>query len=168
MKPKPQDITFHYTNEQMVKDLMTLIPFQVSDSVLDAGSGKNKVWYKNIPNYCIADECEIEDGKDFLLYGTILDKENKRYDWIIGNPPFHQGWLFLEKASQISNKGIAFLGNLNFWNSCLPNRFKLLEKRGFYLNKIHIVQDKRWFGRYYFLIFTKQKNKFLSWECKSY
>jgi hypothetical protein len=66
----------------MVKDLMSLIPFEKGDRVLDAGSGKNKIWYKNIPKNCISWECEIEDGKDFL-------KEwNVEVDWVIGNPPF--------------------------------------------------------------------------------
>ena len=152
-----KDITFHYTNEEMVKDLIAITP--ISDSVLDAGSGKNKVWFKNLIGEKY--ECEIEDGVDFLLW-------DKRVDWVIGNPPFHLGWVFLYKASQIANKGIAFLGNLNFWNSCLPNRFDILKERGFYLNKIHIVQDKRWFGRYYYLIFTKKQNKFLSWNTKTY
>ena len=160
-KKEVKDISFHYTKPEMVKDLIDLIPLQANDSVLDAGSGKNKVWYNNIPDYCLKEECEIEDGIDFL---TI----DKHYDWIIGNPPFHLGWKFLEKASEISNKGIAFLGNLNFFNSCLPNRFEKLADREFYLQKIHIVQDKRWFGRYYFLIFTKNANYFISWNTKNY
>ena len=158
---KVKDITFHYTQLEMVKELINLIPLQTNDIVLDAGSGKNKVWYNNIPDYCIKEECEIEDGIDFL---TI----DKQYDWVIGNPPFHLGWKFLEKASEISNKGIAFLGNLNFFNSCLPNRFEKLKSKGFYLQKIHIVQDKRWFGRYYFLLFDKNINNFISWNTKSY
>jgi hypothetical protein len=157
MEKKIKDITFHYTNEQMVKDLIAITP--IKGSVLDAGSGKNKVWYKNLKGKKY--ECEIEDGVDFLTW-------DKKVDWVIGNPPFHQGWLFLDKASQVANKGIAFLGNLNFWNSCLPSRFELLAERGFYLNKLHIVQDKRWFGRYYFLIFTKEKSSFISWNKKSY
>ena len=157
MKDKPKDISFHYTNEQMVKDLISITP--ISGSVLDAGSGKNKVWFNNLIGEKY--ECEIEDGNDFLLW-------DKKVDWVVGNPPFHQGWLFLEKASQVANKGIAFMGNLNFWNSCLPNRFEILKDRGFYLNKIHIIQDKRWFGRYYYLIFTKEPNNFLSWERKTY
>jgi len=151
-----KDITFHYTNEQMAKDLIALVP--LSGSVLDAGSGKNKVWAKNIPN---CKECEIEDGCNFYEW-------SEKVDWIIGNPPFHEGWKFLEKASQIANKGIAFLGNLNFWNSCLPNSFEKLKEKGFYLQKIHIVQDKRWFGRYYYLIFTKKPNDFISWNTKTY
>lgn len=38
-----KDITFHYTNEQMVKDLLAITPISKNQSVLDAGSGKNKV-----------------------------------------------------------------------------------------------------------------------------
>jgi len=148
---------FHYTNEQMVKDLLAITP--ISGSVLDAGSGQNKIWFNNLQGEKY--ECEIEDGCDFYQW-------NKKVDWIVGNPPFHEGWKFLDKASQIANKGIAFLGNLNFWNSCLPNRFEILKKRGFYLNKLHIVQDSRWFGRYYYIIFEKRENTFLSWNVKTY
>lgn len=148
---------FHYTNPQMVKDLIAITP--ILGSVLDAGSGKNKVWFNNLQGEKY--ECEIDDGCNFY-------KWNKKIDWTVGNPPFHEGWKFLDKASQITNKGIAFLGNLNFWNSCLPNRFEVLKERGFYLNKIHIVQDFRWFGRYFYLIFTKNKNEFLSWNVKTY
>lgn len=154
-----RDITFYYTNEQMVKDLIAITP--LSGSVLDAGSGRNKVWYKNIPADLEKYECELEDGVDFLQW-------NKKVNWVIGNPPFHEGWNFLEHASQVTTDGIAFLGNLNFWNSCLPSRFEKLKERGFYLNKIHIVQDKRWFGRYYYLIFTKKENNFISWNGKNY
>lgn len=152
-----RDITFYYTNEQMVKDLLAIIP--IKGSVLDAGSGKNKVWFNNLSGEKY--ECEIENGNDFY-------KWEKQVDWIVGNPPFHEGWKFLNQASLIAKEGIAFLGNLNFWNSCLPNRFEVLRKRGFYLQKIHIVQDKRWFGRYYYLIFTKKLNNFVSWNTKTY
>ena len=166
MKEAPKDITFHYTNEQMVRDLLEFTPYGVGDSVLDAGSGKNKVWFNNFNKWKQGTkvkkyECEIEDGCDFM-------KWEKEVDWVIGNPPFHEGWKFLNRASQLANKGVAFLGNLNFWNSCLPNRFEILKEQGFYLNKLHIVQDKRWFGRYYYLIFTKEPNNFISWEKKSY
>jgi hypothetical protein len=152
-----REATFYCTDEQMVKDLLAITP--INGSVLDAGSGKNKVWYKNLQGEKY--ECEIEDGCDFF-------KWEQKVDWIVGNPPFHLGWKFLDKASQIADKGIAFLGNLNFWNSCLPSRFEILKERGFYLHKIHIVQDKRWFGRYYYLIFMKQPNDFLSWNTKTY
>lgn len=153
-----KDISFHYTNEQMVKDLLAITP--IKGSVLDAGSGKNKVWFNNLKGKKY--ECELEDGCDFLT------QWNKEVDWVVGNPPFHLGWKFLEKASDIAKNGIAFLGNLNFWNSCLPSRLEILKEKGFYLHKIHIVQDKRWFGRYYYLIFKRQTNDFICWNKNTY
>lgn len=157
MKDKPKDITFHYTNEQMVKDLLSLIPAKREDTFLDAGSGKNKVWFNNLKGEKY--ECEIEDGCDFL-------KWDKRVDWVVGNPPFDQQKVFLKKATEIAKIGIAFLGNINFWNGLTPKR--LSEMDGWYLKKIHIVQDKRWFGRYYFLIFGRENKELISWNTKSY
>ena len=158
MKPKKNNpISFHYTNPKMVEDLMKLIPFDDSDIALDAGSGKNKVWQKNCPVECL--ECELEDGCDFL---TDWDQ---KVDWVIGNPPFDQQKDFLKKASEVATKGIAFLGNINFWNGLTPKR--LSEMNGFELQHIHIVSDKRWFGRYYFLIFEKKKG-IMSWTRKTY
>jgi len=158
MKDKPKDITFHYTNEEMVKDLIAITP--LSGSVLDAGSGKNKVWYKNIPENLEKYECEIEDGYDFLEW-------NKKVDWVIGNPPFNIGWKFIEKMTEIAQKGIAVLGNINNFNQFTPKRLEAMKENGFELQHIHIVADKRWFGRYYYLIFEKKKG-FVSWERKTY
>jgi hypothetical protein len=158
MKDKPKDIAFHYTNEQMVKDLISITP--ISGSVLDAGSGKNKVWFNNLIGEKY--ECEIEDGVDFLQW-------DKKVDWVIGNPPYHIGWQFTEKASQITNKGFAWLVNNTEMNSLLtPRRLQIISDNGFTLKSIKVVADKRWFGRYYYLIFTKEQNNFLSWERKTY
>jgi len=159
MKDKPKDITFHYTNEQMVKDLIAITP--LSGSVLDAGSGKNKVWYKNIPDGLEKYECEIEDGVDFMDW-------NKKVDWIIGNPPFNIGWKFMEKSCEIAQTGIAVLGNINNFNQFTSLRLENMKEKDFTLKHIKIVADKRWFGRYYYLIFTKENNDLLSWERKTY
>ena len=162
MKPKPKDITFHYTNEQMAKDLIDIIPFEFcGDSVLDAGSGKNKVWYNNLDETLIKYECEIDDGCDFLEW-------DKKVDWVVGNPPFHLSWVFTEKAIDIANKGIAFLVNNQGLNSQMtPRRLQLMQDRGFELQHVRVVADKRWYGRYYFLIFEKKKG-ILSWAKKGY
>lgn len=149
---------FYYTDEEMVKDLLSITP--ISGSVLDAGSG-DRVWWKNLPENCSVGECEIERGCDFY-------KWDKKVDWVVGNPPFHESWKFFEKASTVANKGIAFLINNLAFNSWTPRRFELFKERGFYLQHIHIVSDKRWFGRYYYLIFTKEPNDFVGWELKSY
>ena len=75
---------FHYTKPEMVGNLVKLVPFQDGDSVLDAGSGRNKVWFNSLPNFVVKYECELEDNCDFL-------KWNKPVDWVIGNPPYDIG-----------------------------------------------------------------------------
>lgn len=158
---KPDNIEDHYTKEEMVLNLLPLVEIDENDSVLDAGSGLNKVWYKNI-NCKTKYECELEEGMDFY-------KWDKKVDWVIGNPPFSHAKDFLLKASEISNKGIAFLVNNNCFNSfLLPSRLERLRQRGFYINKIKVVNDKRWFGRYYFVIFTRNENNFIEYELKTF
>lgn len=161
-KERPPE--FYYTNEQMVKDLLAITP--INGSVLDAGSGKNKVWFNNLIGEKY--ECEIEDGCDFY-------KWDKKVDWVIGNPPFrdkkegeNQIPLWIEKASNIASKGMAFLINHKVINFLTPRRLEKLKEKGFYLQKIHIVSDKRWFGRYYYLIFGREDKKLISWNTKSY
>lgn len=158
---KKRDKEFYYTKDLMVKDLIKLIPFKKGDRVLDAGSGDNKVWYNNIPRECERYECEIERGCDFY-------KWEDKVDWVIGNLPFHIGWDFVSKSLNIAQKGMAFLGNINFFNQFTPRRLELMSKNKFYLNHIHILADKRWFGRYYFIIFEKKNSEFITWNTKTY
>lgn len=159
MSNKPKDISFHYTNEQMAKDLIALTP--ISGSVLDAGSGKNKVWYNNLSGEKY--ECEIEDGVDFL---TQWDKE---VDWVVGNPPYHESWKFTEKALTIASRGIAWLLNNQALNSHFtPSRLQRMSILGFHYTKIVVVADKRWFGRYYYLILEKKENNFIEWKKQTY
>lgn len=157
-----KDITFHYTNPDMVRYLLDILDLDINSSVLDAGSGKNKIWYNLLPNkekY----ECEIEDGVDFIK------DWNKKVDWCIGNPPYHISWKFTEKALEIANLGIAWLVNNQALNSHFtPKRIQLMRQKGFYLQKIEVVADKRWFGRYYFLIWTKKENNFLNSNLKNF
>jgi len=143
---------FYYTNEDMVKDLLSITP--ISGSVLDAGSG-DKVWFNNLVGEKY--ECEIERGCDFY-------KWDKKVDWIVGNPPFHESWLFFKKASDVAQKGIAFLINNQAFNSWTPKRYQEFADKGFYLQHIRVVADKRWFGRYYYLIFGKENNNLISWK----
>jgi len=139
----------HYTSESMAKDLLKFVPFEKGDIVLDPCSGRNKVWYSNFPRYTVNLECEIEEGNNFFEY-------SKPVDWCVSNPPFTNGVLFVEKAMSLVKKGIAYLGNHNFINSLfLPSRMEKYKSFGFTMSNIQIVMDKRWFGRYYFIIIRK-------------
>ena len=152
---------FYYTNKEMVKDLLSFTP--ITGSVLDAGSGRNKVWFKSIyPDSAKRYECEIEDGCDYY-------KWNKRVSWVVGNPPWrHDGknqvWSWIKKASEIADEGFAFLLNHKVFNTITPVRLQELADKGFYIKHIRVVSDKRWFGRYYYIIWAKGETNFVSWK----
>ena len=157
---KVEDITFHYTNEDMVKELLNIVPYQFDDVLLDPSAGVNKVFYNNFK----CDKkmfCEIDLGIDFYSF-------NEEVDWIITNPPFHESWKFIQHTLPLCRKGFAYLFNVNAWNSLTPLRLQKISEYGFNLSKVHIVMDSRWFGRYYFCIFEKKENNFLTWNTKSY
>ena len=71
----------HTTCKEMVRDLLELVPYEKSDVLLDAGSGKDKVWF-NAFDCALKLEYEISEGRDFLTH-------NENPDWTIGNPPYN-------------------------------------------------------------------------------
>jgi len=156
----PSDISFHYTPEELVKYCLSFIQFDTTDFVMDAGAGENKVWFNNV-NIKHKDWTEIDLGKDFFGY-----KEN--VDWVVGNPPYKGCWEFWQKSFQIARKGVGFLISINMFNKFTPKRLGEIKKQGFYMNKLVVVSCKKWFGRYFFVIFTKQPNTFIEWSKENY
>ncbi len=153
------------TPEDLVIDLLKLIPFKEDDFIIDAGSGKNKVWYNNFPENVHKIEIELSDGNNFYNYDY---SRNAPIDWVIGNPPFTDFIKFIFKSADICKKGFAFLTNHSRINQLTPKRLTDLENKGFYLNHIHIIGCKKWFGRYYFLIWTKEKSPSITWNKRNY
>lgn len=150
----------HYTSEELAKYCISKMNFDKSDVVLDVGAGENKIWFNNIPT-SKKDWCEIELGIDFFDY-------NKEVDWCIGNPPFRELWDIIKKSCDLSNKGFAYLMAIDGINRLTPKRLSYIKEKGFYIQKINVVCCKRWFGRYFFVIFSKQPNKFMEWSNVNY
>lgn len=148
------------TPESLVKDLLKLVSYSNKDFIIDAGSGERKVWFSNI-KFTKKEELELKDGKNFLDY-------NKKVDWVIENPPFTDFIKFIFKLAEICNKGFAFLTNHSRINQLTPRRLEKLKEKGFYITKIHVCSIKKWFGRYYFLVFTKNKSENFSWSNINY
>jgi hypothetical protein len=157
---KPDKIEKHYTKPEMAKDLISLVPITKGDLLFDPCAGGG-AFYDNFPEPRVA--LEIDNGQDFLEGEGV-----REVDWIITNPPFHLGWKFAEKATRDCRKGFAFLHSLTSFNQYTPRRLTILRERGFELTRLHIVADKRWFGRYYFLVFKKGGKPIISWNVESY
>jgi len=149
-----------YTPESCVKDMIKFVPIIEGDIVLDCSCGINKVWLNNFPTI---NKIGIDKdfGDDFMTY-------NERVDWVISNPPFTNFIEFCFKSSEICNKGFAFLINHSRINQVTPRRLERLKEKGFYLNEIIILSISKWFGRFYFLVFTKNKSESINWSLENY
>ena len=157
----PKTIAKHYTPPALAARLVSLVPYDRADIVLDPSAGKNQVFIKQVKaRRKIA--CELDEGKDFLTLPLA-------YDWAITNPPYHLLWAFIDKTSQEARKGFGFLVNINGINTLTPKRLTLLQERGFHLRHLHVCNVKAWMGRYYYYIFRKQEGLFShTWDIKSW
>ena len=139
------------TNPEMAKMLLKRIDFKEGDVLMECCRGDG-AFFNNFPDYTKNEWCEINEGRDFLDYdGTV--------DYTISNPPFVPRKLFWDfhlKAMDITKKEIYWLVNVSCMNVFTPNRIKLMNDKGWFFNQFHIVQDKRWFGRYAFIKFSKE------------
>tara|TARA_R100000734_G_C3319038_1_gene114112 strand:+ start:3378 stop:3920 length:543 start_codon:yes stop_codon:yes gene_type:complete len=151
------------TKPEMAIDLLKLIDFKDGDKVLEPCKGTG-AFYNNFPDRCENHWCEINEGKNFFDFTT-------KVDYIISNPPFVPRklfWDFMEHSMTICNKEIWWLINLSSLNVFTPKRLEIMKDKGFFINRIHIVSDKRWFGRYCFIKISKLDNGFFSYNKITY
>jgi hypothetical protein len=163
---KPENPEFHYTPESLVKFLMSEenfpivkgkneenLPIVKGISFLDPASGTNMVFYNNVSDKVVSfkDWDEIELQRDFF-------EDHRKFDWIATNPPYHQIIDFLFHSAEVAQIGFSFLLNIEGINALTPRRLERLYKEyGFGIKKILVVSVKKWFGRYYWVTFTKEK-----------
>lgn len=152
---------FHQTPEELCKQLIPYIPLQDGDKVLEPFKGEGS-FFNNFPCNTINDFCEIEEGLDFKDY-------NKPIDWVVSNPPFkletgtkrvNSFYYLIDYYLSRVNKGIAFLANDSCFSALTPKRIKSINDKGFYIHKIVVCSIKKWRGRYFFIIITKEPNDF--------
>jgi hypothetical protein len=133
-----------YTPEPLVRKCLKFVPFEDGDMVLDAARGGG-VFYNNFPDNVHKDWCEIDDGRDYLLY-------QGQVDWVVTNPPFSVLNSWFRKTCDVAEKGFAFIQTLH---SITPKRLEYLRSRGLELNFIHIVKVHNWYGMTVFCIYTR-------------
>lgn len=156
---KDETYYFHQTPEELCKELMKHVPFDENDILFEPFKGEGN-FLKNFPTNTNNVWTELEEGKCYTSY-------TGKIDWVITNPPFRLETngkkvnSFIELLNYFTDKtdkGICFLANYNCWGSMTPKRMNELKNKGWYLQKAVVCNVKKWSGRYYFLIFTKQKN----------
>jgi hypothetical protein len=89
-----------------------------------------------------------------------LEKENGKLE--------NSFYPLLDYYSTRVNKGIAFLGNDYCFSTLTPLRLKKLNDAGLYLQGYTICNVKKWRGRYFFMIFTKENNPKINYLIKNY
>lgn len=156
------DKTLQYTPKDIACKIINDIPILSSDVVLDPFLGDG-VFYDNFPN-CIKQYCEIEQGKSFFDWVEPVD-------WIISNPPFrffigdkkYNGFpIIMDHSIPLVRKGIAYLVNWKVFNAITTSR--LNKWQPFSLTKIRLFEITKWFGRYYLIVFEKNKPSILAYE----
>lgn len=158
-----KDPTICMTNPEMAKMLISRIHFNDNDIVMEPCRGLG-AFYNNLPNNVIKKYCEINDGIDYLTQNEIVDIT-------LSNPPFVPRtlfWEFMLKAMETTRREIYWLINLQSINVFTPKRLKEMANKQWYINDFFICADKRWFGRYVWVKFTKINNGFISYTDKIY
>lgn len=150
-KVKPNDVVF--TPEPLAKVMIDMCDIKETDKVLDCSLGEG-VFYNNYPK-CEKDWCEITKGRDFFKY-----TEGKRYDWVIGNPPYSMWSKWLDQTCKITDKFCYILGTTNLTET----RLKKLAEKGFGITKIKLVNVDWWFMTHFCMVFEKNKKSIISFE----
>ena len=158
-----KDNSIVMTKPTMAIELLKLIQFKEGDIVIEPCKGDG-AFFNNFPKKTNNKWCEINEGVDFLNY-------NENVDYVISNPPFIPRKLFWDfhlKAMDISKKGIYWLINFASLNVFTTKRLDDMKNKGWYIQQLHIVNDKRWFGRYCFIHISKKKSNFITYDKTSY
>ena len=159
-----QSIKFHHTPLEIAKDIIKQVNYSKDDLVLEPFKGDG-AFYNQLIN-CNKDYCEIDDGKDFFNY-------TKKVDWIISNPPFKilinnelkNGLIpIIDHSINITTKGFGYLVNNNLFNSLTVNRLNNWQDKGFVVSYIKVYEIKKWFGRWFFILFEKNKKSILDFN----
>jgi len=161
---------FHQTPADLAADLMRFVPLESSDRCYEPFAGDD-AFFNAFPNFVTKNWSEITRGRCYKDY-------KEEFDWVITNPPFkipnEKGVLknaifpLLLYFAARAERGIAFLVSDYAFNSLTPVRIAKMASLGFYLQSLTICAAKKWRGRYYFMIWTKEETNFVNCLTKTY
>jgi hypothetical protein len=154
------------TPKELGKDLVAMVDYTPGDRFYEPFMGDG-AFYDAMPDP--KDWAEIKQGRDFFTYLPF----NGHCEHIITNPPFRiegkNSFIpALERSFDIATKTVAMLINHTMMNSLTPIRLEKYKQAGWVITKLHVINVKKWYGRYWFVIFTKGENSIISWNIKNY
>lgn len=154
----------HQTPRNLAKKIIEDIVWENGEKVLEPFAGDG-AFYDNLPESVSKYKAEIREGLDFRDF----DYDNIPISTVITNPPFrlmdtdgvernafHIILFFFTLKPHI--KRIIFLCSSVCYNSLTPQRMKSINDNGFYLHRVTACCVKKWYGRYWVLLFTKKRN----------
>ena len=146
---------FHYTPIEITKELIKDIDFIDNETVLETCRGGG-AFYDILPDNVEKDWCEIDMGRDFFQHTTTTDIS-------IANPPYKIEGMkkpivkWMDHQFSITKKECWLLLNGKCWSSMTPNRLNKWKSLGWNLCYMRVLSIKKWYGRYYWICFSKTK-----------
>tara|TARA_Y100000310_G_scaffold345570_1_gene466739 strand:- start:1337 stop:2680 length:1344 start_codon:yes stop_codon:yes gene_type:complete len=155
----------HYTPQNVAEELIKDIKFNKNDFTLEPckadGSFYNIIPYKK-------DWCEIDLGRDIFKY----DFGDIKFTKIITNPPYRSNhknakdrknifMKFIMRCFELCDGECWFLFNNAMLNGLTPPRLRKIKDLGFNLCFMRIINIKKWYGRYYWICFSKSKKSII-------
>jgi hypothetical protein len=161
----PENYLLHQTPRKCAADLIPFVPLVAGDRVLEPFAGEG-AFYDQLPDFVEKDWCEITRGRDYKDY-------DKDYDWVVSNPPFkvdnkNAVWTLMDYYTQRAKKGVAFLVSDYGFTTLTPVRQAILKERGWGLTGLTMVNIKKWRGRYFLMVFEKDKPSAMTYLPGSY
>ena len=153
---------FHQTPPAVAAALVATLPVSEGDVWAEPFRGEGS-FYNAFPEGVVKVWAELREGRDY----TTLEE----MDWCVTNPPFrletesgrvNAVWSLLDYYTKKARKGVAFLVNEYGFCTLTPPRIKILRARGWGLTALHVCAVPKWRGRYYFMVWEKDKRGFLT------
>ena len=150
----PVDKSFHYTPKKIAKELINDINFIDNEKVLETCRGGG-AFYDILPDNINKDWCEIDMGRDFFKYNESCDISISNMPYRIDGKNIVIPWM--NHQFSLTKKECWFLLNAKMWSSITPPRLKKWKDNGWNICFLKILSISKWYGRYYWLCFSKIK-----------
>jgi hypothetical protein len=161
---------FHQSPEELCKDIISNIPFENDDIILEPFAGINN-FYNNFPQELTKYRCEITDDggcfKDF-------DYNGKKPSIIVTNPPFKINnrnaffdiILYFSKIESI--KRMVILCSSICYDSLTPKRMMKINEQNMFITKLDTCCVKKWRGRYKIIYFEREYSDKFNYYLQNY